>query len=143
MQKFAIVDIETNGAANRITDIAVLVYDGEKITDEFQSLVNPGGRIPSFITSLTGITEEMLWDAPRFDEIADKIDVITRDCVFVAHSVNFDYNIVKSEFRNFGINYQRKKLCSVRLTRKILPGHRSYSLGNICGELGILSLIHI
>lgn len=137
MQKFAIVDIETNGAANRITDIAVLVYDGEKITDEFQSLVNPGGRIPSFITSLTGITEEMLWDAPRFDEIADKIDAITRDCVFVAHSVNFDYNIVKSEFRNFGINYQRKKLCSVRLTRKILPGHRSYSLGNICGELGI------
>ena len=137
MQKLAIVDIETNGAANRITEIAVIVYENGEVVDEFQSLVNPGGRIPSFITALTGITEEMLWDAPRFDEIAEKIDDITRDCIFVAHSVNFDYNIVKAEFQNFGYNFQRNKLCSVRLARKVIPGHRSYSLGSICGDLGI------
>ncbi|MDO5654592.1 MAG: exonuclease domain-containing protein [Flavobacteriaceae bacterium] len=137
MQKIAVVDIETNGAANRITDIAVIVYDGNQIIDEFKSLVNPGGRIPSFITALTGITEEMLYDAPRFEEIADEVYNITQDCIFVAHSVNFDYNIIRSEFQNIGRDFQRQKLCSVRLSRKVIPGHKSYSLGNICGALHI------
>ena len=135
--KFAIVDIETNGASNRITEIAVIIYDGAKVINEFQSLVNPGGRIPGFITALTGITQEMVLYAPSFDEIASSINEITQDCIFVAHSVNFDYNIVHSEFKNCGINFQRKKLCSVRLSRKVIPGHKSYSLGNICGNLGI------
>ena len=135
--KFAVTDIETNGAGNRITDIAVIVFDGDKIVDEYQSLVNPGGRIPNFITALTGITSEMLYDAPTFEEIADDIASITQDCIFVAHSVNFDYNIIRAEFQNIGRDFQRKKMCSVRLARKVIPGHRSYSLGNICGNLGI------
>lgn len=134
---FAIVDIETNGRANRVTEIAIIVYQNGKIVREFQSLVNPGGSIPSFITALTGITQEMLWDQPSFGDIAEEIEIYLEDCIFVAHNVNFDYNILKAEFENIGKSFKHPKLCTVRLSRKLLPGHRSYSLGNICSVLNI------
>ncbi|WP_299012129.1 exonuclease domain-containing protein [uncultured Polaribacter sp.] len=132
---YAVVDIETTGngyKGQKITEISVLVFNGQKITNEFTSLVNPEQNIPPFITNLTGITNAMVRNAPKFYEIAEQVEKITKDLIFVAHNVNFDYNIIRDEFKNLGFDWKRKKLCTVRLTRKIVPGLPSYSLGNIC-----------
>ena len=137
---YSVVDIETTGngyKGQKITEISVFLFDGEKIIDEFTSLVNPEQAIPYFITNLTGITEAMVRTAPKFYEIAKKIAEITKDAIFVAHNVNFDYNIIRDEFKSLGFDFKRKKLCTVRLSRKIIPGLSSYSLGNICTAEGI------
>ena len=132
---YAVVDIETTGKGyhgQKITEISIFIFDGKKVVNEFTSLVNPEQNIPSFITNLTGITDAMVRHAPKFHEIAAQVEAITKDCIFVAHNVNFDYNIIKDEFKNLGSDFVRKKLCTVRLSRKIIPNLRSYSLGNIC-----------
>jgi DNA polymerase-3 subunit epsilon len=132
---YAIVDIETTGhgqKGQKITEISALIFDGKKVIDEFTSLVNPEQNIPTFITNLTGITNAMVRNAPKFYEIAKKVEDITKGTIFVAHNVNFDYNIIHAEFKSLGFDFKRKKLCTVRLTRKIIPGLPSYSLGNIC-----------
>ena len=137
---YSVVDIETTGngyKGQKITEISIFIFDGEKIIDEFTSLVNPEQKIPYFITNLTGITEAMVRTAPKFYEIAKKIAQITKDTIFVAHNVNFDYNIIRDEFKSLGFDFKRKKLCTVRLSRKIIPGLASYSLGNICSTEGI------
>ena len=137
---YSVVDIETTGNGYRgqkITEISIFIFDGEKIVDEFTSLVNPEQKIPHFITNLTGITDAMVRTAPKFYEIAKKIAEITKDTIFVAHNVNFDYNIIRDEFKSLGFDFKRKKLCTVRLSRKIIPGLSSYSLGNICSAEGI------
>ena len=132
---YSVVDIETTGngyRGQRITEISIFVFDGEKVIDEYTSLVNPEQTIPAFITNLTGITDAMVRTAPKFYEIAKKVQEITKDTIFVAHNVNFDYNIIKDEFKSLGFDFKRRKLCTVRLSRKIIPGLKSYSLGNIC-----------
>ena len=137
---YSVVDIETTGNGYRgqkITEISIFIFDGEKIVDEFTSLVNPEQKIPHFITNLTGITDAMVRTAPKFYEIAKKIAEITKDTIFVAHNVNLDYNIIRDEFKSLGFDFKRKKLCTVRLSRKIIPGLSSYSLGNICSAEGI------
>ena len=137
---YSVVDIETTGngyKGQKITEISIFIFDGKKIIDEFTSLVNPEQKIPYFITNLTGITEAMVRTAPKFYEIAKKVAEITKDTVFVAHNVNFDYNIIRDEFKSLGFDFKRKKLCTVRLSRKIIPGLASYSLGNICSAEGI------
>lgn len=137
---YAIIDIETTGQAygnGKITEIAIFIHDGFQITDSFSSLINPECFIPGFITRLTGIDNEMVKTAPRFFEIARKIVELTQDKVFVAHNVNFDYQFIQEEFKRLGYDYQRKTMCTVRMGRKYLPGHKSYSLGKLCSELGI------
>jgi DNA polymerase-3 subunit epsilon len=137
---FAIVDIETTGGSPRkekITEIAIFIHDGLKIVDEFSSLVNPECNIPYFITGLTGITNEMVADAPRFYEIARDIVQITEGMIFVGHNVNFDYSFVRQEFKNLGFEYNRKTLDTVRYARQVIPGLKSYSLGRLCKELSI------
>lgn len=129
--KYSIIDIETNGGV-KITEISIFIFDGEQIIDEYTTLINPECNIPAFITNLTGITNNMVKDAPKFFEVAKKIFEITEDCVFVAHNVNFDYNIIAKEFKELGLSFKRKKLCTVRLSRKLLPGKKSYSLGKLC-----------
>jgi len=105
--------------------------------DEFTSLVNPESPIPYFITGLTGIDDHMVQNAPTFREIAQNVLRITEGCIFVAHSVNFDYGVIKEEFRQIGVDFIRKKLCTVRLSRKLIPGLRSYSLGKLCSAVNI------
>ncbi|MFS4467123.1 exonuclease domain-containing protein [Maribacter sp. 2210JD10-5] len=137
---YCIVDIETTGngiKGNRITEISIFKYDGHEIVDEFTSLVNPECEIPFFITGLTGIDNDMVRNAPLLEDIAPKIIEITQDCIFVAHSVNFDYNVIKNELKDIGLDFIRKKLCTVRLSRKLLPGYHSYSLGKLCSAIGI------
>jgi DNA polymerase-3 subunit epsilon len=137
---YTIIDIETTGngiKGNRITEIAIFKFDGEQLIDEFTSLVNPEYPIPYFITGLTGIDDQMVANAPTFKKIATQILEITKDCIFVAHSVNFDYGVLKEEFKQIGVDFSRKKLCTVRLSRKLLPGYKSYSLGKLCSSIGI------
>lgn len=137
---YAIVDIETTGgyAANhRITEIAIYHHDGVQITGTFHTLINPGRNIPYYITGLTGITSEMVFGAPPFDEVAKSIHEKLEGRIFVAHNAHFDYSFLKKEFEQAGINWQAKKLCTVRLSRKIIPGLRSYSLGSLAASLGI------
>ncbi|MDB2607100.1 exonuclease domain-containing protein [Zobellia sp.] len=137
---YSIVDIETTGngiKGNKITEISIFKYDGYEIVDEFTSLVNPQTEIPYFITRLTGIDDDMVRSAPTLDEITDDILKITENTIFVAHSVNFDYNVIKNELKLLGLDFIRKKLCTVRLSRKLLPGYHSYSLGKLCSSLHI------
>ncbi|TNE97989.1 MAG: DNA polymerase III subunit epsilon [Deltaproteobacteria bacterium] len=137
---YSIIDIETTGGhknGNKITEIAIINFDGEKIIEEWSSLINPERNIPKAITYLTGIDNQMVAKAPKFFEVAKKIVQMTEGNVFVAHNVFFDYNFIKHEFADLGYKYQREKLCTVRLARKSLPGHKSYSLGKICQDLGI------
>lgn len=141
--KFAITDIETTGSGikgNRITEICIIIVQNGKVIDEYTSLVNPSQAIPLYIETLTGINDEMVHDAPPFSEIADEVEKITKDCIFVAHNVNFDYNIVRAEFANLDRDYKRKRLCTVRLAKKLIPGLFSYSLGNICTSINIPNL---
>lgn len=137
---YCIVDIETTGngiKGNKITEISIFKYDGHDVIGEFTSLVNPECEIPYFITGLTGIDNDMVRNAPKLIEIAPKILEITKESIFVAHSVNFDYNVIKNEFQQIGLEFIRKKLCTVRLSRKLLPGYNSYSLGKLCSAIGI------
>jgi len=137
---YAIIDIETTGGSARIekiTEIAIYLHDGHQITGEYSSLVNPERNIPYFITNLTGITNEMVEDAPRFYEIAKTIVELTEGRTFVAHNAKFDYSFIRQEFKSLGFNFKRSILDTVALSRKLFPGHRSYSLGNICNDLNI------
>jgi DNA polymerase-3 subunit epsilon len=138
---YAIIDIETTGGSaqlEKITEIAVFLHDGNQITGEFTTLVNPERNIPYFITNLTGITNEMVENAPRFYEIAKKIIELTEGRIFVAHNARFDYSFIRQEYKSLGYNFKRSILDTVALSRKLLPGHVSYSLGNICNDLNIM-----
>jgi DNA polymerase-3 subunit epsilon len=137
---YAIVDIETTGgyaAANGIIEISIKVFDGEKVVEEFETLVNPNQAIPKYIQGFTGINNEMVQDAPVFEEIAEKVYTYLQGNVFVAHNVNFDYSFIKSHLEFYGYSFNTKKLCTVRLARQIFPGFPSYSLGNLCNSLDI------
>lgn len=137
---FSIIDIETTGLSpkrEKITEIAIFVHDGEKVVDEFTTLINPEVDIPYRITQITGINNKMVQGSPRFYEVAKHIVEMTEGTTFVGHNVHFDYNFVRKEFRELGYDYQRKKICTAKLSRKLLPGRRSYALGKLCHELGI------
>lgn len=137
---YAIVDIETTGgyaSANGITEICIHVFDGNKIVDSFHSLINPKQPIPRYIQAMTGITDAMVEGAPVFDDLAEKIYQTLENRVFVAHNVNFDYSFVKAQLAQTGYNLNTRKLCTVRLSRKLMPGLPSYSLGKLCQSLDI------
>jgi len=137
---FAIIDIETTGnhyKYGNITEIAVYQHNGQKVTNSYSTLINPEIDIPYFITKLTGINNAMIKDAPKFYEVAKTVNDLTEGRIFVAHNVQFDYRFIKEEYARLGFDYHRKTLCTVKLSRKLLPGHPSYSLGRLCSDLGI------
>lgn len=137
---YAIVDIETTGGYaenHRVTEIAIFHHDGIRITNQFHTLINPGRSVPQFITGLTGITTEMVRNAPSFEEVAQEVYAWLKDKIFIAHNAHFDYSFIKKEFETVGIAWSPKKLCTVRLSRKIVPGLSSYSLGRLAESLGI------
>jgi DNA polymerase III subunit epsilon len=133
---FAIVDIETTGGSP-LTEIAIYIYDGNTVTDEFCTLINPEKEIPYFITNLTGISNAMVANAPKFYEVARKIVEITQNKIFIAHNVSFDYHFIKNEFKRLGYDFSRQQVCTVQLSRKLIPGLPSYSLGKLCNHLAI------
>lgn len=137
---YAVVDIETTGSyamGNGITEIAIVIHDGKEVLDFYETLVNPGRPIPYFIQNLTGINNEMVANAPAFEEVAAHIFGLLQDKIFVAHNVNFDYSFVKHHLQEAGYDLDTRKLCTVRLTRKIIPGLNGYSLGKLCHQLNI------
>ncbi len=138
--QFAVVDIETTGgyaAGNGITEIAVFVTDGSTVIDSFYALLNPQVPIPRFIESLTGITNDKVKDQPLFGTVAGELYAILKDRVFVAHNVNFDYSFVKYHMGVHGFQLENKKLCTIRLGRKVVPGLHGYGLDKICKHLKV------
>lgn len=137
---YAVIDVETTGlkpSKEKITEIAIILTDGRTIEKEWHTLLNPERLIPAQITRLTGITNAMVTDAPRFCEVAKEIVLMTEGRTFVAHNASFDYNFIKEEFKRLGYDFRRNKKCTVQLSRRAFPGQSSYSLGKLCKAFGI------
>jgi DNA polymerase-3 subunit epsilon len=137
---YCILDIETTGGQfneEGITEIAIYKFDGHEVVDQFISLVNPEKEIQPFVVKLTGINNAMLRSAPKFYEVAKRIIEITQDCIVVAHNSSFDYHILRTEFTRLGYDFIRPTLCTVELSKKLIPGMESYSLGKLVRALGI------
>ncbi|MFV8324147.1 exonuclease domain-containing protein [Flavobacterium sp. LS2R12] len=137
---YAILDIETTGGQfneEGITEIAIYKFDGHEVVDQFISLVNPEIPIQPFVVKLTGINNAMLSSAPKFFEVAKRIIEMTNDCVIVAHNASFDYRILRTEFRRLGYDFEARTLCTVELSKKLLPEQPSHSLGKLVRALGI------
>lgn len=141
IQSYVIVDVETTGGNFRkesLTEIALYLFDGSTVLDEYNTLVNPGRSIPLEISRLTGITNEMVRYAPSFPEVARRIVEFTQGRILVGHNIHFDYSFLREEYRRLGYAFQRDTLCTLKLSRKFFPGLPSYSLGRLCASLGIL-----
>lgn len=137
---YCILDIETTGGQfneEGITEIAIYKFDGHEVVDQFISLVNPEIPIQPFVVKLTGINNAMLRSAPKFFEVAKRIIEITEDCIVVAHNAAFDYRILRTEFTRLGYDFKRPTLCTVELSKKLIPDQPSYSLGKLVRALGI------
>ncbi len=137
---YAILDIETTGGKfneEGITEIAIYKFDGHTVVDQFISLINPEREIQPFVVQLTGINNKMLQNAPKFFEVAKRIIEITKDCVLVAHNTSFDYRILRTEFDRLGFNFYQNTLCTIQLSKNLIPNQESYSLGKLCKALAI------
>src|SRR5690606_6316102 len=137
---YAIVDIETTGGhakRDKITEIAIVLHNGREVVDQYQTLVNPERSIPGYIANMTGITDDMVADAPLFYEVAKDIVLKTEGAVFVAHNARFDYGFLREEFARLGYAYTRRQLCTVRLSKKLLPQLRSHSLDSLIRHFGL------
>ncbi|MGE0634183.1 MAG: exonuclease domain-containing protein, partial [Pseudobdellovibrionaceae bacterium] len=133
-QVYVVVDVETTGGSaqfHRVTEIGALKVQGGVVVDEFQTLINPGRPIPKHITDITGITNEMVADAPKFSEIAERFEEFTREAIFVAHNVRFDYSFIQKEFQRLEMPFVRPQICTCSGMRKTYPGLSSYGLKNL------------
>ncbi len=140
MEKYAVVDLETTGvrpSRDKIIEIGIILHDGRRELERWQTLVNPETSINTVIEELTSINDEQVADAPKFYEIAKEVVKLTEGYVFVAHNVRFDYTFLRTEFAHLGFTYTRKQLCTLQLARKSYPGSKSYSLGKLCEALRI------
>lgn len=145
MLKFAVVDVETTGGAgdlNRITEIGIVLLDGTEQVGEFHSLVDPGVPITPFVQNLTGITDEMVSGAPQFQTLAEKVAEMLDGRIFVAHNVQFDCRMVRTELKRCCVKFDPPRLCTVKLSRKVFPGFTSYSLHNLTESLGLNDFRH-
>ena len=137
---YSIIDVETTGGKfneEGITEIAIYKFDGVDVIDQFISLVNPEIPIQPFVQQLTGITDNMLVNAPKFFQIAKRILEITDKTILVAHNSSFDYRMLKIEFDRLGYDFITPQLCTVNLSKKLIPNMDSYKLGNLVKSLGI------
>ena len=137
---YAILDIETTGGKYNeegITEIAIYQHSGREVTDQFITLINPERAIQPFVEKLTGINGKMLHNAPRFFEVAKRIIEITDNCLIVAHNADFDYRVLRTEFKRLGYKYERDSICTVNMSKKLLPDLESYKLGKLARSLGI------
>ncbi len=133
ISKLAFVDLETTGTTaqnDRITEVGIVLVDTDGIR-EWNSLVNPGRPIPPMIQSLTGISNDMVADAPRFGDLAADIARQLRGYLFIAHNARFDHGFLHSEFARIGMDFRPTVLCTVRLSRKLYPQHRRHNLDSI------------
>ena len=137
---YSVIDIESNGAAFRkenIIEIAIYRYDGHEIVDQFISLVNPQSEITPFVQKLTKITPKMVKTAPKFHEIAKRVVEITCSTTLVGHNIEFDYRMLRQEFKRLGYDFKINTLDTIPLAKKLIPEEPSYSLGKLVKSLGI------
>lgn len=128
------LDIETSGgspADSRITEIGALRVEGGEVVATYSQLLNPEQKLPWFITKLTNITDEMLWDQPLFAGIADDLEYFLRDAIFVAHNVNFDYSFIKAEYVRMGGSFNMDRFCTARLSRRLYPDQGRHNLDTV------------
>jgi len=128
--RLAFVDLETTGGtatADRITEVGIVAVDANGAR-EWSCLVNPQMPIPGFIESLTGITNEMVAQAPTFAEVADEIHAQLEGCLFIAHNARFDHGFLKNEFKRTAHDFRPTVLCTVKLSRKLYPGFARHNL---------------
>ena len=136
--RLAMLDLETTGASasrDEITEIAVILRDAEE-QDAWQSLLRVDRDIPSFIQRLTGITPEMLVDAPSFESLAPQLMEYLEGAVLVAHNARFDAAFLKQAFRRLGFDYKPKVLCSLKLARSLYPDWPKHGLDALCSQIG-------
>ena len=137
---YAILDIEATGgkrSQESIIEIAIFIFDGKKIIDQFSSLVNPKKAILPYVEKLTGINQKLLENAPIFSKIAPFILDLTKDCILIGHGIEFDYYILRLEFSRLNISFERKLLDTLTLSKKYFPKESSYSLGKLSHSFGI------
>jgi DNA polymerase-3 subunit epsilon len=137
--RLAIVDLETKGAdptRDRITEIAILITEGDQLIEQWSSLVNPGMPIPERIQSLIGITDEMVENAPKFSEIADFVAEKLADAVFVAHNARFDYNFLRAAYEREASHWESPVLCSVKFSRALDPEFARHGLDALIERYG-------
>ncbi len=128
------VDIETTGLSpsmGRVVEIAAIRVERGEIVQTFSKLIDPETELPHFTTQLTGITKADLHEAPTFLDIAKELHAVLDNAIFVAHNVNFDYSFLQAEFGRVGINFDPRKMCTVRLSRALYPQHKSHKLANL------------
>ncbi|MGD9588234.1 MAG: PolC-type DNA polymerase III [Pyrinomonadaceae bacterium] len=139
---FVVFDLETTGAKAppcRITEIGACMIKGRQIVDEFNSLINPGVPIPEFITALTGISDDMVRDAPDFSSVAgDFLDFIS-DSVLVAHNAYFDMSFLNHEIGLVFEGYRvwNPSICTVQMARKLLPQIENHKLNTVASHYAV------
>lgn len=137
---YSIIDIESNGAGFRkesIIEVAIYKYTGHEIVDQFISLVNPESEITPFVQKLTKITPKMVKTAPKFHEIAKRVIEITEGTTLVGHNIEFDYRMLRQEFKRLGYDFKINTLDTIPIAKKLIPDADSYSLGKLVKSLGI------
>ena len=137
---FAIIDTETSGGKyneEKIIEIGILVYDGNKIMKTYQSLINPKKKVDYFVQKLTGIKENKLRRCKPFKDHAKEIKKLLKNKVIVGHNVEYDYRVLKNEFKSIGMDYKAKTLCTIEMSKKIFPDLESYKLKKICNHFNI------
>jgi DNA polymerase-3 subunit epsilon len=138
--EFAILDIETSGGTpkeSKIIEIAIIIHDGEKVIDTYESLVNPEKSIDWYVQKLTGIKDKDVENAPKFYEIAKDVFKFLENRVFVAHNIGFDYPIVRNEYKQLGFDLRLPHLCTIKSSRVLIPDLESYGLKNLSKHLEI------
>lgn len=136
----AFVDLETTGATathDRITEIGIVEVDADGTVREWQQLVNPGTRIPPFIEQLTGISNEMVADAPTFAEVAAETLRRLEGRLFIAHNARFDYGFLRNEFKRLDVTFRAPVLCTVKLSRALFPEHKRHNLDSLIERHGL------
>jgi DNA polymerase-3 subunit epsilon len=128
------LDIETTGGSattSRVLEIGAIRVEQNQIVREYKQLLFPEANVPYFITRLTGIRNEDVWDAPTFQGIADELELLLDGAIFVAHNVNFDYSFIKAEFARLGRRFSADRFCTARLSRLLYPQHKRHNLDSI------------
>jgi DNA polymerase-3 subunit epsilon len=134
------VDVETTGGrynTSNILDIGIIRVENGVVVQTINQLVQPNVPISYFITKLTGITNELVWDQPQFQMLAPELETIFKDAIFIAHNVNFDYRFFKQEFKRIGITFNSDRMCTVKLSRRLHPEQRGHSLDRIIERMGL------
>lgn len=140
LNKLAFVDIETTGArahSDRIIEVGILRVENDTIVSQYQSLINPHAYVSPFIEQMTGINATELESAPSFEDVSYKILELIEGCIFVAHNARFDFSFLKNEYKNIGIQFSPKQLCSVKLSRHLFPQYTRHNLDSIIERFNI------